>query len=200
MASTASGSSSRQASGGQDASKYTGHRGSVKTSIPVSGDGKTPETATWSSALSLVPNTKRTYIVNALGLIPRYRRTTVEETRMAAQVYEVLDGDTYQVVSEGQLLAGPVANATMPAPISAFQHMDEVVAAENVVANGTGATTEQYNAAQAHRELLMEGFTLWGTDSKQTATPSVVATTTTEIPQMSLMVSGPDIYNTSCNY
>jgi hypothetical protein len=150
MASTTSGSGGRQPSGGARIDKDTGHRAPVKTSIPPSSDGKTPQTAAWSTSLSSAPDNEKTYVVNAIGLIPRFRRTTLVDARIAGQVYEVLDGDTYEVVT--QLPAGPMANATMPAPTGAFQHIAEVVAAETTVATGTGAATEQYNAAQAHRE------------------------------------------------
>jgi hypothetical protein len=128
-----------------------GNQGSTNTSttaIPPSGDGKTAHTAAWSTSLSLAPNTSKTYIVDGLGLFPRYRRTTLLEARSFAQVYTILDGDTYQVVD--QLPAGPMANATMPAATAEAEQIAEIGAHENVVAAGNGPAAQQYNATQVH--------------------------------------------------
>jgi len=145
MATTASGSGGRKPSGGQGSNKGTGHQASSST--PPSGDGKTPQTAAWASGLNTAT---KTYVVNGIGLHPRYRRVGLDEARGNAQVYEILDGDTYQVVT--QLPPGPMANASMPAASAVAQQVANVVAQENVVATGGGAAAQQYHAAQAHRE------------------------------------------------
>ena len=145
MATTASGSGSggRQPSGGSN--KGLGHQASSST--PPSGDGKTPQTATWASGLD---TGAKTYVVNGIGLFPRYRRVNVDEARGNAQVYQILDGDTYHVVT--QLPAGPMANPSMPAATAVAQQEASVIAQENIVATGSGAAAQQYHAAQAHRE------------------------------------------------
>jgi hypothetical protein len=122
---------------------------SSSSSIPLSGDGKTPPKATWSPSLSLAPNTKKTYVVDGLGLVPRFRRTTLIEARSAAQSYAVLDGDTYHVVLN--LPPGPMANSTTPTMTDVPQQLAGVVAQENVVAAGSGPAAQQYYTSQAHR-------------------------------------------------
>jgi hypothetical protein len=121
----------------------------TSTNPPPSGDGTSPETSTWSSALFLAPNTTPTFVVDALGLLPRYRRTTLEEARSAAQVYTVLDGNTYQAVQ--QLPAGPMANPSLPAATGEAQQIAEIAEQESVIAASGGDAAEQYNASQVHR-------------------------------------------------
>jgi hypothetical protein len=124
------------------------------TAIYPSGDGKTPQTAAWSPALSTAFNTSKTYVIDGLGLFPRYRRTILVEARSSAQVYTVLDGDTYQVID--QLPAGSMANATMPAASGETEQIAEICAHENLVASGSGPAAEQYNATQVHHGDVFE--------------------------------------------
>jgi hypothetical protein len=136
-------------SGGQSSSEATGY--SSPTSVPPSGNGKSPQTAAWSSALTLDPNTKKTYVVDGLGLFPRYRRTTLVDARSAAQVYTVLNGDTYQAVT--QLPPGPMANPTMPAATGEAAQIAEIGTHETVVASGTAPAAIQYTETQAARKF-----------------------------------------------
>ncbi|KAH3946286.1 hypothetical protein HBH98_056900 [Parastagonospora nodorum] len=128
------------------------------TSIPPSGDGKSPQTATWSPALSINYSAQKTYVVNGLGLVPHYRRTTLVEARSFAQVYTILDGDTYETVH--QLPAGPMINPKMPAATSTTQQVTEIEDQETAISTGTGPAADQYNASQAYH-----GDALASTDS-----------------------------------
>ena len=151
MASTASGSEGHKPPpGNQDTSKDTAHRAPNKTPTPPSGDGKTPGTAAWSTALINAPKSDKTYVVNGLGLIPRYRRTTLQEARMADQVYQILDGDTYESVY--QLPAGPMINQTMSNATGTAQQVTEIEEQETAISAGTGPAADQYNASQAYRK------------------------------------------------
>jgi hypothetical protein len=150
MATTASGSGGHPPpTGGQDPKKGFGHQVS-NSSIPPSGDGKTPKNAAWSSTLRTTSQTTKTYVVDGLGLVPRYRRTILEEARSFAQIYTILDGDTYQVVA--QLPPGPMANPSMPTATGIDQQNVNIAAHENVIATSGGAAAEQYNVAQVHRK------------------------------------------------
>jgi hypothetical protein len=48
----------------------------------------------------MASNTRKKYVVDGLGLFPRYRRTTLVEARSFAQIYTILDGETYQVLDQ----------------------------------------------------------------------------------------------------
>jgi hypothetical protein len=150
MSTSTSGSGGQQPPpGNQGASKDTGHRFSL--SIAPSGNGLSPSTAAWSPALFTTSSITETYVVDGVGLSPRFRRTTLAEARSAAQMgYAVLNGQTYQVIQ--QLPAGPMVNPSMPVATGIQQHIGEVVNAENALATGIGQASEQYNAAQVHRK------------------------------------------------
>lgn len=80
----------------------------------------------------------------------RYRRTILEEARSFAQICTVLDGETYQVVT--QLPPGPMANPSVPTARGNDQQIAGIDAQENAVATSGGTAAEQYNAVQAHRK------------------------------------------------
>lgn len=127
-----SGSGVRKPSGSQDnATKSPNHQFPISPP-PPSGNGTTPQTATWSTK-SFPPGT-RTYIVDALGLTPRYRRVTLDEARAANQVYPVvLDGSTFLPV---QLPAGGnMANSQLPPATGMQQQLATVDEHENVIAS-----------------------------------------------------------------
>jgi hypothetical protein len=149
---TASGSGGRKPSGGDKSSKKdSGHRStSSSSSIPPSGDGKTAQTATWAPGLA---QGSKTYVVNGLGLSPRLRRVNVDEARGWAQVYEILDGDSYEVVA--QLPVGPMANPSMPAPTAVQQQLATADAHETLIAGGSGPVSQAYHIAQLQRECLL---------------------------------------------
>jgi hypothetical protein len=149
MTTAAGGSGSSPSPSGGKNGKETGHRAGY---IPLSGDGKAPATATWSPALyTSPPGPKNTYVVDGIGLFPRFRRTTLVDARSFAQTgYTILDGDTYQVVT--QLPAGPMVNPSMLIATGVSQHIVQVADAETALAIGTGQASQQYNAAQVHRE------------------------------------------------
>ncbi|KAF1841985.1 uncharacterized protein K460DRAFT_345404 [Cucurbitaria berberidis CBS 394.84] len=115
---------------------------------PPSGDGRTPATAAWAPAMFSTPGTTKTYVVDGLGTFPRYKRTTVADARSWAQVYTILDGDTYQVVT--QLPPGPMANPSMPEAAAIAEQTAAIVAHEHTVATGGGTVAAAYNAQQAH--------------------------------------------------
>jgi hypothetical protein len=120
--------------------------------VPLSGDGKTPQTATWSGVMFHGPIIKKTYIVNGIGLEPQYRRTNVDEARdFMRQGYKIMDGETYEPVTQAQIPLGPLGNPSMPASHGIDAQMQEVIAHENAIATGSGAATDAYHAAQVHR-------------------------------------------------
>jgi hypothetical protein len=149
MATATGGSGREPLSLSQGPKKNTGHQVPSSSTLP-SGDGKTLQTAAWSPTLSLAPETEKTYIVDGLGLSPRYRRTTLADARMFAQVYMVLDGDTYQVIH--QLPAGPMANPTMLTATGIPRQFATIIAHESIVASGSGPASQQYQTMQGHRE------------------------------------------------
>ncbi|KAK1911505.1 hypothetical protein P3342_012806 [Pyrenophora teres f. teres] len=120
--------------------------------IPASGDGRSPETAVWSGALSSVLEVKETYVVDGIGLQPRYRRTTMDEARDFARLgYMILDGERYEMVAPAQIASGPLSNPSMPAVAAAIEaQMADVITQEGIIATGSGAATDAYNAAQLH--------------------------------------------------
>jgi hypothetical protein len=104
-----------------------------------------------SSSIYLPTGPKNTYVVDGIGLSPRFRRTTLVDARSFAQTgYTILDGDTYQVVT--QLPTGPMVDPSMPIATGVSQHIAQVADAETALATGTGQASQQYNAAQVHRE------------------------------------------------
>jgi hypothetical protein len=155
LTTTASGSGGRKPSGGEKCSKKdSGHQASSSSSsIPPSGNGSTPKTAVWAS--KSYPAGTKTYVVNGLGLSPRYRRVAVDEARGWAQVYEILDGDSYEVVA--QLPVGPMANPSMPAPAAVNQQMATADAQEALIAQGTGPVSDAY-----HQNLLQRKWRVIG--------------------------------------
>jgi hypothetical protein len=140
----------------QDSKQGTGTSNrKIVFKIPVSGDGNITATSTWSGAIFSAPNAKKTYVVDGVGLSPRYRRTTVDEARGFAQLgYTILDGDTYEVIPESQIPPGPLSNPSMPAAIGIAAQMEQVVSQENAIATGEGPATDAYVAAQVHREKI----------------------------------------------
>ncbi|KAF2133394.1 hypothetical protein P153DRAFT_272050, partial [Dothidotthia symphoricarpi CBS 119687] len=115
---------------------------------PPPGDGKTLLTPAWAPSLRLNPAMHQTYIVDGLGLLPRYFRTTLVDARSWAQLYDIYDGKTYQQVM--QLPPGPMINSTLPTTSTEAQQIAGIVAAENALAADHGAAAQQYNAAQVH--------------------------------------------------
>jgi hypothetical protein len=67
-----------------------------------------------------------------------------------AQVYTILDGDTYETVH--QLPAGPMINQAMPAATGTAQQVTEIEDQETAISTGTGPAADQYNASQAYRQ------------------------------------------------
>lgn len=116
------------------------HSSTTSASIPPSGDGKSPQIATWSPALALDSNPQKTYVINGLGLSPRYRRTTLVEARSFAQIYIILDGDNYETVH--QLPAGPMINQTMPTATGTAQQVTEIEEQETSISTGTGPAAD----------------------------------------------------------
>jgi hypothetical protein len=120
--------------------------------IPLSGGGSTPQTATWSGIMFQPPGIIKNYIVDGVGLYPRYRRTRVDEARDAARLsYTILDGETYEVITESQIPPGPLGNPSLPPGTAVVAQMQEIAAHENALATGSGPATDAYNALQAHR-------------------------------------------------
>jgi hypothetical protein len=149
MATATGGSCGRQPpSSGKDNKDADYHAPSL--SIPLSGNGKTLRTATCSSALFVTKGVQKTYVVDGLGLSPCFCRATFAEARIAAHMYTILDGDTYQLVA--QLPTGPMANLTMPAAPSEAIQIAEISNRETVIATAIGPVSNQYNAAQVYRE------------------------------------------------
>lgn len=134
--------------------KNTGHGSSSypNLKIPLSGDGSTPQKAAWTSIMFQPPGITKNYVVDGVGLFPRYRRTRVEEARDYARLaYTILDGETYAVVPEAQIPPGPLGNPSMPSAAGIVAQMQEIVAHENALATGLGPATDAYNALQVHR-------------------------------------------------
>jgi hypothetical protein len=152
--SAAAGSSPPPPPGGKGPSKDTDHAApSLKANIPLSGDGKTAQTAMWSSDMFRVLGPKKTYIVDGVGLSPRYRRVTVDEVRdFIRHAYTVLDGETHEVITAAQIPSSPLGNPSMPTATAVPAQLLTVEAQENLIATGSGAVTEAYNAAQVHRK------------------------------------------------
>ncbi|KAI4644779.1 uncharacterized protein J4E78_009598 [Alternaria triticimaculans] len=133
--------------------KGTGHGSSSypNLKIPLSGDGSTPQKAAWAGIMFQPPGITKNYVVDGVGLFPRYRRTRVEEAREYARLsYTILDGETYEVIPQSQIPPGPIGNPSMPPAAGIVAQMQEIVAHENALATGSGAATDAYNALQAH--------------------------------------------------
>jgi hypothetical protein len=151
--STGTGSSPSPSPGKKSTDKNTDVKNAyTNLKVPLSGDGKTPQTATWSGVMFHGPITKKTYVVNGVGLEPQYRRTNVDEARdCMRQGCNIMDGETYEPVTQTQIPPGPLGNPSMPASHGIDAQMQEVIAHENTIATGSGAATEAYHAAQVHR-------------------------------------------------
>ncbi|KAI4930925.1 uncharacterized protein J4E92_004759 [Alternaria infectoria] len=133
--------------------KGTGHGSSSypNLKIPLSGDGSTPQKAAWAGIMFQPPGITKNYVVDGVGLFPRYRRTRVEEAREYARLsYTILDGETYEVIPESHIPPGPISNPSMPAAAGIVAQMQDIVAHENALATGSGAATDAYNALQVH--------------------------------------------------
>jgi len=127
---------------------------------PPPGNGKTLMTPVWTPALHLNPSTRQTYIIDGLGLSPRYFRTTLADAHSWAQTYDVYDGSTSQCVL--QLPPSPMANPSMPAASAEADQTAGIVAAEKEIASGWGPVGQQYNAIQIHRRAGVFFFFFWG--------------------------------------
>jgi hypothetical protein len=96
---------------------------------------------------------KKAYIVDGVGLSPRYRRVTVDEARdFIRHAYTVLNGETHEVVTAAQSPSSPLDNTSMPTATAVPAQLLAVEAQENRIATGSGAATETYNAAQVPRK------------------------------------------------
>ncbi|KAI4626372.1 uncharacterized protein J4E87_004874 [Alternaria ethzedia] len=139
--------------GGNSNNKGTSHGSSSypNLKIPLSGDGSTPQKAAWAGIMFQPPGITKNYVVDGVGLFPRYRRTRVEEAREYARLsYTILDGETYEVIPESQIPPGPIGNPSMPPAAGIVAQMQDIVAHENALATGSGAATDAYNALQVH--------------------------------------------------
>ncbi|KAI4945615.1 hypothetical protein J4E91_007958 [Alternaria rosae] len=139
--------------GGKSVDKNTSHSTSSypNLKVPLSGDGSTPQSAAWSGVMFQPPSITKNYVVDGVGLFPRYRRTRVDEARDFARMsYTILDGETYEVIPESQIPAGPLGNPSMPPAAGIVAQMQEIAAHENALATGSGPATDAYNALQAH--------------------------------------------------
>ncbi|KAI4700783.1 hypothetical protein J4E81_003747 [Alternaria sp. BMP 2799] len=151
--SAAAGSPPPPPPGGKSTDKNAGHGTSSypNLKIPLSGDGSTPQKAAWASIMFQPPGTTKNYIIDGVGLFPRYRRTRVDEAREYARLsYTILDGETYEVIPESQIPPGPIGNPSMTPATGIVAQMQEIVAHENALATGSGPATDAYNALQAH--------------------------------------------------